>query len=258
MTYYALITCCLMACVMLPGGTAPKVAFVAQPTPAIQFHLPDRLTLREPVVFDFAVINDLAEPISVDMGWNRIGHFAFDVRKPDGLVVSARPEPRGGVSRLSRVTVDARQRYEHWLVLNEWLTFDQIGTYQLTIRFSGTLTNSAGRRISVNPMSHSFEVFDRDEQALRNRCAALVREAIHSDGLPEEQRAATALSFVEDPVAIPYLAELVNNDRSLQTALDGLLRIGGPLARKIVEQVAADVNPAKAILGKAALARIKN
>lgn len=100
------------------------------------------------------------------------------------------------------------------MLLNEWEAFEQVGMYTIQITLpgvgSGTLT------VIVGP---------RDPAHLNEVCNELATRAIETDNSAQILSATHTLSFVIDPVAVPYLAKVALR-KDEPDAYRGLERIG--------------------------------
>jgi hypothetical protein len=60
-----------------------------------------------------------------------------------------------------------------------------------------------------------------------------------------------------DPVAIPYLVDVIDARKSIGIAVNGLARIGGTDARRALEKLATSAHAETASLARDALERVK-
>jgi hypothetical protein len=66
-----------------------------------------------------------------------------------------------------------------------------------------------------------------------------------------------SLAYLTDPVAIPYLRDVVIANHDIGVAVAGILRIGGPSAAEALRALAANPDPEIAWFASAALRRIR-
>jgi hypothetical protein len=148
------------------------------------------------------------------------------------------------------------EQYDEWLVLNQWLDLSPVGSYDLLTRFDGSVI-SLGRAVEVDrEWRQKITIVPRDEGELR-RAAARLREAALAGFATTERRAVTALAYMTDPVAIPYLIDVIGARKNTGIAVGGLARIGGIDARRALEKLATSEDAETASLARDALKRIK-
>jgi hypothetical protein len=200
------------------------------------FDAPAQVIYGQPLVFALTIQNRAAEAIEVDLGWDRKANVRVRV---NGRSVAVSRPADGGVSRTSTVQVGPHQTYSHRYVLNEWVSFDQPGPYTIELNLDGAF-RKANRRIQ-SPPTHtqlSVAVLPRNADALRQRCEALATEAINAPTRTEQDDAGYALSFFDDPVAVPCVRKVIQATHRFDSWLiRGLGRIGTEDARMVLEEL---------------------
>jgi hypothetical protein len=129
------------------------------------------------------------------------------LRRPDGTVQRASPTIRLGWSvgsRSERVVVNPHSTYAQAVVLNEWLSFEQLGAYVLTTESSGSTPNGS---VGLDRREHRIVVGLRDADALRRRCDDLVKLLPLRRTANSELRTAAAaeLMWFRDPSCVACL-----------------------------------------------------
>lgn len=197
----------------------------------IHYELKDStLTLHEPVIVIFAVNNDSAHAMNVDLGIDKTQFFEFSVTAPDGQVFHGGPSLREGIHTLGDVTIGPGDTYKQELLLNQWFRFNSPGSYFLEARF-----NAKGSPLGNAPPTQGrwmrLEIKPRDIDRLKKRCAELTERAETARSVVSARDPALALSYVEDPIAVPYLARVLSEHTlSYELAVTGLERIGDKTA----------------------------
>ena len=79
-------------------------------------------------------------------------------------------------------------------------------------------------------------VLPRDEVALRKRCDDLINRLKMEKYFTERAPIAEELSYIKDPIAIPYLTELAE-EKEEYNAIRGLMRIGTDEAMEALIEV---------------------
>jgi len=203
------------------------------------------VTLHEPVVVNLSIHNDLAEGVSVDLGYDREGNFEFSIVQPDGSTI--RPPHlarRNGMSSLPQLQLQPGETYWHRLLLNKWYPFSKAGNYRIVL----TLSTAVGKDSGVPAKAEfsqqlTLEVGDRDEKRLDEVCERLMRAAMLMNA-ETALDAAKSLSYVEDVVAIPYLARLTRQRPFVVVTKDIALGGLGRVARALsVETVVLRLSP---------------
>jgi len=244
---------------LLCFGTTQTIGRVQSSGVEFSYSLPSSITLREPVVVTATIENRSSGTVTVDLGNHHVQQFAFMLTSPRGVTVSARPQPEEGLYAGPIVSIEVGQRNAEPMVLNRWLQFDQPGTYELRIRFLGTVraiatntTLDVGRMFVTN-----LTVLPRDVEQLKSKCESLAALVAHGTTASERIQALQQLAYVNDSVAVPYLRAAVEAGGNPSEAIQGLVRIGGPEARDAVLALATSPDRLVAAAARNALSRMK-
>ena len=184
------------------------------------------ITLHEPLFIEFSIHNPLGQGVHADLGIDRKANFLFSVTRPDGSIV---PLPRlklGGFRRSGNITVAANETYRQSLLVNEWYEFPAPGKYLLRVRFLGSTQVPSGP-LTISDLSDEFLIVvgPRDPNRLKEVCARLANAGTSPD-LSVAADAVSALSLVQDLIAVPYLGRMARANESVEpAALKGLARI---------------------------------
>lgn len=82
---------------------------------------PSAITMHEPIIVRFDVLNESTQPITVRLGRDRTEGFSFALKWPDGSAHTRPPTPlREGIYDPGNVTLAPGKRLRHQLLLNEW------------------------------------------------------------------------------------------------------------------------------------------
>ncbi len=197
---------------------------------------PAQITLHEPVIMAVQITSRATQQICIDMGWKFVAAFLIRVVTPDGkqIDLSTQVHRQGILGRAPGVArcLNPNEKFTQRIILNEWYTFDVPGNYQITtttglpVLIPGSDTTSEDRaKAEKREAQLNLKILPRDEVALKNRCEALMNRFQERSWItPEQYHAADELSYIGDPIAIPYLSKLAEAHVSL--AVDGLARIG--------------------------------
>ena len=236
-------------CPLAGSGTARDVT--------LAYELPDRVTLHEPIVLDIVIDNASGHPVGVHLGWHRVGNFHLTLVKPNGDVVSPRSQDPEGVAPLDTFSIEPSTRHTQWMVLNAFFDFDTAGQYELGVQFSGTIRAATDAMVRADrSRTLSITILPRDEATLRTTCNRLAAIATQSMNAERSMRAATALAWTVDPVAVPWLRDVAQSSRAQYEAIVGLGRIGNPQAREVLESLTFSHLPDVAAAARAQLRRL--
>ena len=216
----------LVRCVRLflaTGMLFSMFSSATQGSTPVQFVLESgNITLGEPVVARMTINNDSSEDLTVDLGDDRVGNIMATVVAPDGTLRNRPQASLEGIKFAGTVKVAPRATYVTSIVLSDWFTFNQIGTYRVALGIR------LGEAQSKSLVSESFEIVvsPRDEVVLRSRCAALVKQGLDESNSAEKSiTAARELADIQDPVAVPFLVEMLEHSRYSQMAILSLARL---------------------------------
>ncbi len=203
------------------------------------------VTLNEPVFLNFSVHNRFPESIRFDLGHNRKSNFEFTITEPDGSIVSGHRPSEEGLGRLGDISLKPDERYSQRLLVNEWYQFIERGDYKIMIKLTKPLITRSGALIEPEPSGFlPLCILPRDQKRLNQVCKNLLQIAIESPDIEEAVEAALALSYVNDPITVPYMAKGLK-ERGLiwQYAIPGLARIANQEAIEILISIMKSQDP---------------
>jgi len=222
----------LGALLLLTGVTAS-----AQSSVEIVFELPETsVTASEPVYVRLSMDNGLGEEVGFVAGRYSDSYFDLSVTEPGGKTLQADTTGEGGLRHVGGISVPAGGSYSQKLLVSRWYQFKVPGDYCLRFRPSGPVRTASGDLIPFTPQELTLHVGPRDPDRLSEVCQKLAKAAAGHSDLGRLREAADTLSFVVDPAAIPYLAQvLAYHNLVSEIAVEGLARIGGPEALKVLK-----------------------
>jgi hypothetical protein len=220
----------------------------------VEWWLASPITLGEPVALEVLMTNLMSQGITFSPGANFNSNFHFVISAPDGKQIDLPPNrTRIGLYSGRFIYLEPGQTYTQRLILNELYAFDSVGTYSISATWEIPTKNGetkaeflpilANDGLDADERQVKSKILDlkvspRDESMLRKRCAVLLLKVQESG--EENLRAASfaeELSYIKDPVAIPYLKKLVKLKQE-RSALAGLMRIGSDEATAAMIEVA--------------------
>lgn len=253
----------LTAAQMTVGGAGggpekqPPPAVAVQYKPAQEF-----VSLHEPIVVLFSVSNNLTKTITLTLGAQDIQFFDFALTSPTGQQIQEYWNMERDVDLVTigsgKVEMRPGETYELPLLMNRWFHFDTPGTYFLTLRLTTHIGISDGS--SINPQSETlrFTVQPRDRARLEKVCAALAKEVAAAANAAAAQEPARRLSYIDDPLAIPYLTRLLDyNKLTDHFVVAGLERIDTDDAVRALLAVLSSRQEDRERLSRGALMRMQ-
>jgi hypothetical protein len=227
----------------------------------LAWHFPSAISLHAPLTAELALTNDSKQDVTVDLGSEGVEFFWFDLVGPDGVRHVVVPQFREEVTGGARLKAKPGERVAETILLGEWLDLQQVGEYSLAIHASTTIMygppDLQGVLAPTFDWRERITVVPRDPEALRRTCETLLPRALRQQDFGVARGAMRELSFIRDPVAVPFLLEAARGGYYFPYAIDGLGRIAGPESTAALQQLAADPNQKIAKKAQDVLARRK-
>jgi hypothetical protein len=242
-----LFVTCAVVHAMLSG------AVHAQSVPDFSFAFTlqtDKIPLRAPAIVEFSFYNGLEEEVILDLGHNETRNFSFTIRHTDGNLVSEFRFQEQTAGPVGKVKVRAKQTYRKELLLDEEYQFQEVGPYMIQPHFLGSVqTRHQGVSEVIGGTALAtlrLEILPYSAEKLAQSCQKLAQRVVHATTVSEAFVAARALSYVKDPVAIPYLVSVLEEQRwgwGKEFMIDGLGRNGSPEALQLLIGYATHNDP---------------
>ena len=244
--------CLLLAArsVHAQGTPAPVVAAISLEKSLITQH--------EPAMLELTFENQSEQEIVISLGYED-EKMEIMVTDPEGHIFR-KPQPimRQGFRSLDAFYVGGGKTSVGYVALSEWFNFEKVGTYQIEANLSSR--SSPKERFSYNirsnPSSLSLTVLPRDEKSLEAACADLLVRAQDLHSFTGALTAAKALSKVNDPVAVPFLAKAMGRKGFEGLMIDALARLNTKEAVDALSAASRSNDPETKSLAHAALASL--
>lgn len=231
----------------------------AQPV-RLTYALPAAIPAGGPVVLDLRIHNDGPADVLVDVAPRFFARISVEVVRPSGERVSlpSVAEREQGFQQTGSTVLKPGADSTRSVVLNRWVDFTEQGVYRILVRAAaGPVRTAAGEPIQVNqPAEIPVRILPRDAEALRLICSGLFQQSL-APSAEEVLRAAMALSYVSDPVAVPYLRRLADRPLLAPEAVEGLVRIGGSEAVAALTELAGHRDEFISSVAKSGLQRLR-
>lgn len=225
---------------LLSAGTG-----LPQGSVEIVFELSEtRVTANEPVYVRLSIDNGLREEVGFVAGEFSDSYFDLFVTEPGGRTLQADTMGHGGLRHVGEISVPAGGSYAQKLLVSRWYQFTKPGDYKLKFRPSGPVRTASGETIPFSPQELTLSVGPRDPARLGEICRSLAKAAAGYSNYAALREAADTLSFVQDPAAIPYLAQVLGYHNYVsEIAVNGLVRIGSPEALEVLRSNSTTAGP---------------
>jgi len=231
----------LVAALVLPAGAASEGTAMPQRTTQVTVSYESRspVTLHEPVFIDFSVQNRLSEEIRLDLGDDYKTNFVFRIIGPDGAAKRVRAKVHGGLSLIGRTSVPPMGRYSQEFLLSELYYFDKPGSYRIEAALDSPVRKRNGASIRVaTRRAIKIDMLPRNPSVLARKCEDLAITVERRTSFSEARDAALTLSYVIDPVSVPYLERILVLEEWGDFGLAGLARVADPASIKILRSAA--------------------
>ncbi len=195
----------------------------------VSFSLVDsQIGENQPVFLNFTIQNGLAETINLDLGQNSKEAFLFTIVFPDGKTTQLPQLRSQGIFRKGDLSVKPHQTYTQKLLLNQWIEFTSPGKYILEGKLASPVKNGEEVIAIDSSFSLVLDVKPRNPRHLEEISAMLAQRIMDSTNYEENSEAALAFSYVNDPVAVPFLQKVLTSNKMVEPiVIKGLERIGG-------------------------------
>lgn len=262
--HHAIVAVLIGGCVLLISRSAQ-----AQDTsvPTLVVALEKKvITQHEPAIMGFTIRNSSLQDIAFDLGddfekvdvkvtdtdgrvWRRPRLTAQEVRE---RVSQGLPVPASIVTFREVVYAAPGATGVSSIVLNDGVKFDKVGTYHINVALPSP-SNSPSGNMRTTETSLILTVLSRDEASLASACAALVTRVVNSKSAADAITAADALSKVDDPAAVPFLAQAMERNWFTSMMIAALARLNTPDAVNALISASRSSDPEESALARAAL-----
>ena len=186
------------------------------------------LSEHEPVIVNFVLRNNLDGQIKLDLGQDFKEKFALTITQPDGVQIHPPQYGRDGLSRVGEILIKPGGDFKERLLLNEWAAFNQPGTYLVDVELNNVVSSEEGESLHFSDkQSFRFDVKPSDKKELAFLAESLLKEVTSGDASFEQSsEAALALSYIDDPAAVPHIEKAILQKPVLTYILiEGLVRV---------------------------------
>lgn len=193
---------------------------------SVTYQVSSPVTQHEPIIVSVVFQNGLDETVDIKLGRAQKEGFRFLIVEPTGTRVDLPPLLQQGLASSGEISLRPNRRYSLRLILDEWYEARAPGDYLINVQLVTPITTAAGKAVDVNKAALlPLKVLPRNEVTLKQKCEQLMLQLQQSKEFPRRSAIAEVLSYIDDPVAIPYLARLVDEREDIYS-IRGLMRIG--------------------------------
>jgi len=221
--------------VLLAATVVPSFAYQQA---AVHARMEEAVTTQgEPVLLDLELENLGTSDITVDLGADRESNIQLSMISPSGKIArKSSAARREGIRFLGTVQLAPGEQYLNQIVLNRWFSFGEIGTYKLEVK----LINN--EPLTSDTLYLQLQVNPANPNELGIACTALGSRMRDSKSAEESLAAATALSYVHDPVVIPIWESVLRRPDFERFAISGLAQVGNSEAVAVLLRALKDSN----------------
>lgn len=215
-----------------------------------------QVSLHEPIFLTLSITNDGNTKFSIDLGQDRKQAIQLSITPPKGAVVSASLPIHGGVARWGVINIDPGRTYEQTVALDQWYPFDGPGQYKISVRIMPTPPGPISLQTWVAlPI---VTILPEDPQRLTKACVELRDRIESTTSFDDEKEAALALTYVNDPIAVPYLQEvaMLRGGMLAPVVVKGLAKIDENAGTAALISLAGQQNNIVRAVARSALAEV--
>jgi hypothetical protein len=216
------------------------------------------ITQHEPVILVFELANPSAREADLDLGFG-FKNVEVKLMDPAGRTWPkpplSPPKENEALVFMEGIRAAPRTTGDAYLLLDEWFSFEKVGRYHIEVAVSPS-SASASRGLRLPHSVLSLSVLPRQESALRAACAALAVRVRESKSHERAEIAAKALAKVDDPAAVPYLAEALSVKPFASIMISALARWNTPDAIDALTAASHSSDPEISSLARATLAAL--
>jgi hypothetical protein len=211
------------------------------------------ITKPEPVILNIRIRNPYSKEVNFDPGydWEDI---EIKVVGPDGHPYERLREPlQEGMKFSNAVRIPAASVATVSLLASEWFNFREEGVYEMDVVL---------RKLPSKPSARNFivrlKIEPRDEGALRAACSDLLANVNNAHSFASSLVAAKALSGINDPVAVPYLAAAMKKPEFMSLMIGALARLNTKASVDALIDASKSQDPEMSNLALSALASLRH
>jgi hypothetical protein len=120
--------------------------------------------------------------LDTTLGHDRRDGLQFSLTLPDGQVVRLPQKNTDGAGRIGALGLEAGEKYEQVLILDEWRELNAPGKYFVELQIVEPILGKSGESVAVNALSRAeVEVGPRNEERLKNCAESLKPIDVYTD-----------------------------------------------------------------------------
>jgi hypothetical protein len=216
-----------------------------------------KTALHEPVILQFEAKNATDQPIQLDLGKDHNENFIVSFSGPGGAKGQSLRLRRPGFAASGKLRIEPGETYKQDLVLNAWIEFARPGNYEIEVHLAKNVEAGADTVIGMETFHTTVEIAAEDNERLKEVCASLAKRVQYATSYEEAATAARTLSFVKDPIAVPYLKTALFSKHLVEPiTIDALEKIGDEGAVEVLISALTLLSSDSSALARAALERI--
>jgi hypothetical protein len=255
-TTQAVITILMGQCLLLSPGSAVGQSTSALASAKVTVSLEKNvITQHEPAILNIT-IDSSSTAVDFDPGYYN-EKIDIKVVDPEGHVwARPRPVPQEGMKFSGAIHVDPGSTDIVPVLLNDWFSFEKIGDYKIDVTLLLAKHSATGGVGGVHQRL-VLAVLPKDEAALLSECSGLLTGVKSSQSYAASLVAAEALSKVDDPIAVPFLAEAIKRREFASLMIAALARLNTGDAVNVLIAASKSSDPETSALAQSALLNLR-
>jgi hypothetical protein len=237
--------------ILAMGGT-----LAAQVTGSVSVSLERSVVSQhEPVIVDLTIRNESPGALYFDPGYG-LRKIVLGVTGPDGRLRKTREaKAREGMEFSNAVQVDPGGVYVLPILLSDRFDMEALGSYRIDVT-SPLPDGGPGGETASAKVALELTVAPRDEERLKTACAELVGRIRDSPRAYVAIVAGQALSSVDDPAVVPFLAQALGTRPFAGMIISALARLKTNEAIDVIERASRSSDPETSSLAHSALVNL--
>jgi hypothetical protein len=240
----------IFACAPLAISLVSAISTAAQQDGRVQsiFYVEDStVCLHEPARFALSLTNLTSTKIAINLGRESSEFITIDTGQPGHPSSSSASLFKGGLSALGVIQLNPGQEKRVSFLVDSWVGNLPVGVYRMRITLHVPPTGQEWDPPSETTLAGELKteaVFNlKVEESCPAKLMKLAKQDVSTilgdDNVDHQRMAAQHLSFIDDPVAVPYMERAVFPQGliSNREVIDGLARIGDSTAMEALDRL---------------------
>lgn len=185
-------------------------------------------TKHEPIVLTLIIKNESEQEVKMNLGSHQEEAIDVLVTLPTGKILRKPHSIEEGVGSTSEVIIKPDELYTQNILLSKWFRFENIGEYKINVSLDKHYqTNETLNLLANSSTDLKLSVQKNNPKKLDEISNRLLNTIVSAESYKDVYEAALNLSYIKDPVAVPYMERAASTkDVIAPICIKGLERIG--------------------------------